>query len=44
MVAPELAGLASFLGTEYFSTSIGWSEKICSIAALKKRGSREDDK
>ena len=27
-----------------FPTSIGWFEKICSIAALKKRGSREDEK
>ena len=27
-----------------FPFFIGWSEKICSIAALKKRGSREDDK
>ena len=44
MVAPELAGLASFLGTEYLSNFYRMIWKKCSIAALKKRGSREDEK
>ena len=44
MVAPEHGGLIQFSAQNIFLTSIGWSEKLCSIAALKKRGSREDEK
>ena len=44
MVALISVYWVEFLEQNIFPTSIGWSEKICSIAALKKRGSREDEK
>ena len=36
MVAPEYGWLIQYSVQNIFPTSIGWSEKLCSIAALKK--------
>ena len=44
MVALISVYWVEFLEQNIFFSYIGWSEKICSIAALKKRGSRGDEK